>query len=397
MTTKITPQSGDPIDPADIMVSLDALLDDSGEASPPPQDTTPQDMEPQDVAPQDVAPQDVAPQENPPAPGLEVPADVLAAHTTPPASDDPDEGEDHEPPAAVKNDRSANEAFARLRADLKKQKALVREKDAEIARLTTAQTPELEEVQALRNQLEEAERQLGQYDLSSTKAFKERFDAPMDDILRKGVSLLVRSGKDAEAANRLVQELASASGSIADMQELLVDEPFAVQGALTALFNDYTDLQEARQTALSEWEETQAALGAQERRQSEIQLMENVERGTEEALQEVLKAGNWMYARSSDNAQWNAMVDQRIKTAKGLLRSGKPEELISMVMEGVTAKETRELALAAQQQINDLQAQLQELVQATPGMHRHPGPPGRTPPPPDTPRTTEALLDEILR
>jgi len=303
-----------------------------------------------------------------------VPADVLKVKPPAPLEQASDDDDTPAPPEVARNER-ANHAWQARKAEIKDLKTQLKAKaddlaakDAEIERLRTSQTPDLDEVMQLKNKIGEYESKLGQYDLSATEEFRQRFDGRMEGILQKGVSLLVRSGRDAGAAKSLMAKLVDSSLSMQQVQEAIADEPFALQGALVNLVADFGDISTERQEALSKWQETRAALNVQAKRENEIQLMENIERETQVAVDKVVQAGNWMFARSTDNAEWNQQVDERIKAVKGILRVGKPEELVQLVMEGITAKDSRDLFQAAHEKNQELTAKLQRLVQATPRM-----------------------------
>ena len=86
-----------------------------------------------------------------PASLLREPADASGA------GEGDDEDEEDQAPSNVQNDPKANRAWQAKNKAIKSLKEDVKAKDAEIARLTTEQTPDLNEVMELRNQLRDYE------------------------------------------------------------------------------------------------------------------------------------------------------------------------------------------------------------------------------------------------
>jgi len=317
-----------------------------------------------------------------------IPSDVMA----PPAAE-PDA--DPEPPASVAKDAKANEAWKSIRADLKKAKEDARNAQAEIERLRAQPQPEVSEVLQYKKQIEEYEAKLGQHDLASTKAFQQRYDAPMTSLINKGVHLLVRSGKDADEAKVLVRKLLDPNTSMEQSQELLADQPFALQGAIMSLTSEFQDLSDQRQEALQHWNETKAAMGEQETRNTEIKLVEDIEKNTSEAVQQALKEGNWMFAMSNNNPEWNDAVGKRVQAVKGIIRTAKPAELVKWVIEGVTAKPLRDLLKQTDDKARSLKAELDKLVKVSPRLAA--GAPSRAPADRSgKPRTPSEVIDSVF-
>ena len=328
-----------------------------------------------------------------PAPAPLIPADVVQRKDTA-VSDTPDDVDTIPVPESISKDTKANHAFAALKAELKRYKQQVADKESEIKRLTENQTPDLEEVMRLRGKIQEYESKLGQYDLAATAEFKQRYDARMDAAVQRGVSLLVRSGQNPEEARALMQKLISMD-SMSKLQDELADQPYALQGALMTVVTEYADVQAERQQALAKWQETRAAMDFESKRSAEIKLMENVERDVGAAIENVRKAGNFMFAMSDTDEAWNKQVEERINTVRGIMRSAKPDVVASLVMEGVTAKATRELFLAAHQRVQELQAQLKDMVAVSPSVHGS-GAASPTLPSSAKPRDPAEVLDQLF-
>ena len=298
----------------------------------------------------------------------------------------------------MKGDEKANQAWIKVKSERKELRNKVKSQEAELERLRTQQTPDLEEVLELRKQIDGYEAKLGQLDLASTKVFKERFDAPMDQTLRKGVSVLVQGGKDTEDAARLMKQLVDGGTSFEEIQGLIQDEPFPIQGSLVGIVAEYNELKKQRDESLDHWKDTRAALGEQAVRESEIKLMEDIEQDTQAALVQAVKEGNWMFGTSQTNEEWNQQVAQRTALVKGIVRNAKGPELVKWIIEGVTAKPLRDMFNDTHKRNIDLQTELNKVVGAAPNIT-----PGATVPEPtpsvgkSKPRDPNELMDDIFK
>jgi hypothetical protein len=320
-----------------------------------------------------------------------IPSDVLTAPATP-AGQDAGEPADIEPPASVTKDPKANHAWQQVKAERRQLRDEVKALKAEIERVKTSPTEDVQEVLTLKKQVEDYEAKLGQYDLASTKAFQQRYELPAQQLFNRGVSMLVKSGRDPEAAKALMAKIANPSAKMQDIQETVADEPFALQGALMNVASEIQDIETQKGEALNHWKETRAALGAQEARANEVRLAENIEKTTALAVEAAVKEGNWMFAQSGKNQEWNAQVQQRIDIVKGILRVGKPEEIIKFVVEGVTAPVLRKMAMDFKQQADSRKAELDKLIQVTPRLGGEGSSTREAPKAPDKPRSATEFL-----
>jgi len=380
-TPPAQPADTPPAKPADTPPAQPADTPPAKPADAPP-------AQPADTPPAKPADADVGP-----------PADVLLPPDTPKPAD-PHPADADEPPEGSPDDAKVRHAWAEKTRRISELRDQLAAREADIERMRTSQTPELEEVNRLRAQLEDNEKRIGQYDLASTREFQSRFTAPMVALQQRAVSLLVRSGKDAEKARMLVSDLmkqaASGDVNLEQVQAQLADETFAVQGALVNAVNEYAELAAVRNGALDKWKESRAALKVQSERDQGAMLAQNIERDTAVALAAVVKEGNWMFVPSNTDPKWTATVDERVKAVKGILRTAKGEELVKWVAEGVTARDARQLFLAERARSQALKAQLDELVAATPRLGAG-GAPGGARPVPAQPRDVNTVLNEEFR
>ena len=292
-----------------------------------------------------------------------IPDDVLAPVTPVPAMPAP-EGDGDAEDAPESSDPKANAAWAAVKKDRRELREKLKSAEAEAERLRTNQTPDLTEVLALKAQMAEYETRLGRHDLASTKAFKAKFDNPMAAIQQRSVSMLVRSGREPDAAKALVSKLFAASGE--ELQNILSDEPTMLQGALMTAVGEYSDIAKTREDAIGHWKESKAALETVGAREQQISLAENIEKDTRTAVEQALRAGNFLYGRSTTNQKWNEGVDQRINAVKGILRTSKSADLVQWVLEGVTAKQTRDFLALEQQAHAKTRAERDGLLGAAP-------------------------------
>jgi hypothetical protein len=296
-----------------------------------------------------------------------------------PKPEDSTVDDDYEPPE-VKGDTKAAHAWKSVKQERKQLRDKVKELESALAaKPKTEETRTPEEVAALRQQVTELEQRLGEYDLSSTSSFKQQFEQPILQVVKRGANILVRSGKSSEEANSLMAKITDPSKTMEQIQDLIADEPIAVQGALMTAVGEFSELAERRQEALQHWQDTKAALKDHETRETEVKLVQDVEQNTQVALQKVVEEGNWMYA-PGDNPEWNTQVQERVAAAKGILRSASREDLVKYVLEGVTARPLRQMFEETYKLAEQRKAELDRLVGRQPG-YRGPSedPPPRQP------------------
>ena len=363
------------------------LMDDGASAEPAqPAETEP--AQPAETEPAQPAPEKPAVQETQTPPKEEkalpfVPPQALGKkeeQTTTAEEDD-----DYEPPE-VKGDTKAAHAWKSVKQERKQLRDKVKELEAALEskpRPEEQRSPE--EVETLRKQVETLEQKLGEYDLASTSSFKQQYEQPLTQVVKRGANILVRSGKSAEEASSVMAKITDPTLTLDQIQDVIADEPIAVQGALMTAVSEFGELAERRAEALKHWNETKAALKDQETRETEVKLAQDVDQATQTALQKVLEEGNWMYA-SGDNPEWNAQVQERVTAAKGILRTGSREELVKYVLEGIAAHPLRQMFEETYQLAESRKAELDKVVGRQPGY--------RGPAEDPAPRKAEGVLDK---
>ncbi len=381
MATRTTaPSANADADPVGNKV-LDFLNDDSeaGTTDNAPAEPEPTDTEPEGTVEPDPAPRAAAPVS---PPEFAIPSDVLGVPET-----KPDETDDIPAPPEVSKDPKAAYTWQSLKNEVKELKA-------QLAAKADEPKAEPEEVVKLREQLSSYEEKLGQYDLTATREFQQKFEAPTNHLKRRAIQLLQRGGKDAAAAEVIVKRITDPSLSFDQVQDILADEPLAVQGALVNIATELTDLEASKAEAVKNWKETRAALNVKQQRESEIRLAENIETATAEALQEAIRGGNFMLQPSQDE-NWNKQVQERVLAAKGIIRNAKPAELIKYVLEGITAAPLRQHLQHTYQLAEQRKAELEKVLGTRPrnGAGSSPaGDPGRS----TQPITPEQKIRELF-
>jgi len=324
--------------------------------------------------------------------GPEKPVAVAEPQTELPA----EEGEPQHQEPKAKN------AWQRIKQEKKALADKVKALETEVERTKSQKPPEVEELIQLRKQIDGYEDRIGQLDITQTRAFKERFDAQIDAVARKGLQMLLRVGKEKEPAEQLLKQLLNPKVTTQQIEDLVSDQPMAVQGALMNLAVEYGDVWERRSEAVKNWKETKAALDTEASREKDIKLARNVETEAETGLQQALRDGNWLFSKANGDAPeiktWNQQVEERVKAVRGILRSATREELAKWVFEGVTAKDTRDLFAKAQQDYQTLLTKFNQVVARSPGLGAS-GPVAR---PSDgssaerRPQTPESLLSQMF-
>ncbi len=324
-----------------------------------------------------------------------LPFDILPPDE--PAPEEPadaDGGTDDPAPAEVSRDPKAAHAWAELKRQNKELK-----KQLEEASKASAAAP-ADEVESLRSKLSEYEEKVGQFDLTATQAFQQRYDTPMRTLLKRGIALLTKAGMEPAEASKVVQGVYSAQSQEA-IEDLVAGQPVSVQGALAMYSAEYSELASARAGAVKDWRASKAALAAQQERDQEIAIAEMAQRDIAQAMSQSLAEGNWMFRRTNgQDPEWDKKVAERELLVRGLVKNAKPSEIIKWVIEGVTAKPLRELYAFETKRARKLQQELEAALGGSPRLGAS-GTAGRKAAPKPlakgTPKSPESLIDAIFK
>lgn len=310
-------------------------------------------QEPAEPAP---AEPEVPEQETPDPDGLmRPPADVRAAK--PPVEDltlDPDA-----PKEVQAKDPKAVNAWTKIKRREKELERMLAEKEAALAEAGKAKPPELEELAALKKQVDEYEEKIGKLSIVESKAFKDRYDTKLNQNFSRGVGILMKqAGKAQEDAVRIMRELVKPGVTQDQFQDLLGDLVPAVQGMVGQTVYDFHDTVSQREQAINEWKSTRAALEEGDQRASMADLSKLLVEGTDAAAKQLASEQSWLYIESKEDPKWNQQREQLVSAARHILREGKQDEIVKYVMEGVAAARYRSFAEAESRRADKLQDEL---------------------------------------
>ena len=243
-----------------VLGAMDPVAEAAAEALAAANPVIPVDPVIENIQAEPVAEPVAAPVAEPVVSDSPVPDDVVG---TPAAAPVVPHDDDDDLPDTIAGDQKANKAWAKVKTERREMRDKAKSLEAEIERLRTNQTPDLEEVVGLRKQIESYETKIGQLDITRTRDFKAKFDAPRDSVFNRGVSLLIKAGREADHAKSIMGKLVDPSLSFDQVQELVSEEPFALQGSMVTLAAEYQELEQGRTSAIENWQETRAALGEQ--------------------------------------------------------------------------------------------------------------------------------------
>lgn len=296
----------------------------------------------------------------------EPPADVQPALEQS-AAPEPGAAPEVVPPEVGKNPQ-ANHAWETLRKEAKRAKEL----EAELLTLKQTKRPELEELAALKTQVQEYEAKIGQIDLRESKQFKTSYDDRLRGMFERGVHLATRAGVEPAQAVQLMQNLVEDGKTVDDVQAALSELPLPVQGSLFNMVTDFSDLRTEREKALTEWQETKARMTDTEQRSSIADMSKQIVGDTNSAIEQLRAEDNFLFMESQTDQAWNGEVQDRIRAVRAILRDSPREELVKYVADGVTAPQYRSLYQKSLAKIEKLQAELNARVGLRPDVTGRP-------------------------
>lgn len=386
-------------------------------ASVTPAPATPAPATPAPVTPAPVTPASVAaPQPasvSLSADELGIPQEVLnpgsSAAVTPPPSIEEVEAERKADEIQSKlSDQKVRDAFIDVRSQLKNAKeqlkavreqakaheAKAKELEAKVTN-TAVQTVVGQEskVAELEGKVKEYEEKLGRYDLSLTDEFQTRYDKPVQSLLMRIGKRLVRADRDEAAASELTGKLLQANS--AQLSELLVEEPPAVQGAVSILIDEAREILENRKIALDNWKASRAAVEEEQKRNGHSSLVKNILESTDEAVKALDAEGNFLFRRIPGNDNWNSAVDERVDAVRGLLYSNDPKLIAKFIADGVTAGDLRGMLAKLRVAYDQLKGEAQRVLGVVPSVGGA-TPPAQRPSAAAAPQTGDQVFDRLF-
>ena len=262
-------------------------------------------------------------------------------------------------------------------ADLQKDRELKDQKIAELEK-KLAEAPPEDEVKALRQKLKDQEDEIGRGDITKTKAFQAKYDAPLQQTFAKLVATFKKFGQNEQQSVALARAVFRPGMNDPSVLERALpgDSSGVLVGAVSAILDDREALVAQRETALRDWQATRSELESEESRRMISENSAVLTRASEAAFDTIVKEGSWLYKRGQD-PKWNEGVEARRAAAVGYLRDGKPEDIARLVFDGVAAPTYRKMYEQQKGRADDLQAKLTEISTR--------GRPGLTPRTPETP------------
>jgi len=288
-------------------------------------------------------------------------------------------------------DPKASASWAILKSDNKKLKAKLQE-------LESREVADPEQVKALQEQIAEKEEQidkyedrLGQYDLASTKKFREKYDFKISAKLGQAANMLARLGMEKAEARTFVQQLLKQG--LEDRVQRLSEEAPALQGALINLFEDIDDLALHRTQELRNWRQVKAAQSEEEKASGVRKVIQTIKDNMAAVNEELQKSGDFLFNNKTQSEEWNAQVSQRLEAVGGILQSGDLKVITRYVAEGLALPTLRSLYTAERKKRKALESELTQLSGSTPPLR---GGADREAPARQTQNeSTEATLDKI--
>ena len=124
---------------------------------------------------------------------------------------------------------------------------------------------------------------LGRIELSRSPAFREKYDAPLEQINAKIADVLQRNGVDQKVSVDLAYQLMSATPE--QLGELIQDKPALAQGEIAIHVRDTQKLISEREAELEDWRNSQAGFDAVAQRQNSVQFAQHMDEMAGKAIQ----------------------------------------------------------------------------------------------------------------
>ena len=309
------------------------------------------------AAPPPVAAPVVAPPATPMTSLAGLAAAALAANAgepLPPTGEPPADAGEEIPPEAAGSDRSRN-AWTRIKRENRELAAKLAEREAA---LKTGSTELTEKVTRLTEQLAEYEDKIGRLDLTQSKTFRDKYEAPIAALRNKSSQVLMRfTGRTAEEAASVIKSIESAP--MEDVRQMLAEEPAAVQGALLQNLIEAQEYLSVRDRAVEDWRNTKVAGEAGKTKDEEAEIIRQSIASTNDALKKLAATpedggeGSWIYQDQPENPEWQDQKTKLQSMARTALRDR--TDIPKLVLEGVAAPVYRKLAEQLYAQVTELQ------------------------------------------
>lgn len=251
----------------------------------------------------------------------------------------------------------------------------------------------------LQSRIAELEEELGRMDLSRSPAFKNRYDVPIENLDKRALTLLTRSGVPEEDAQALLERMSSTNDL--RQRELMFDELEAdvspsVVGTILQATVERDDLLQVRETALTDWKTSKAAVEEQAKQEKQARDTKAVKELLKSAVDSVRDENNPFFVTVEGNDEWNTGVVEHYQNAlTDVLRRNDPSEVSKLVAHGLTFSELLRRYANERQRRQTLERTLSQDTPASPAPGR-PTEPVRRAKPDERPKNTREVLDRLF-
>lgn len=333
-----------------------------------------------------------------------------------PAGEEPASELSDAPPEARKEGSPQANAWTAIKRDLKQTRAENQRLQQELqaakaqAEAKPAVDPQvLTEVENLRQQVQQYEDQIGQIEITRSKTFQQRYDAPVHNLRAKAVrNLSMLSERTPEDTTAMLQALEQA-GSLAEARQMLSGESPDVRSAALMALSEIKEAVGVREQAVQDWRNTLPAIETEADRVSEGETLSRIVDTTSSVLKEMAKpieekgAGSWIFMDIPDDVEWAARKQNLLSVARSACRDAKvvpTPELAKIILDGVAAPTYREFGEKQYRRAQELEGILARRNRAIPRVQG--GETGERTPAPNTPVVVKPLdpqstLDTMLR
>jgi hypothetical protein len=261
-----------------------------------------------------------------------------------------------------------------------------------------ASTP-AEDVEPLQSRIQELEAELGRLDLERSPEFRKRYDAPIQNLANRSLSLLIRSGVEEEQARDVLRRVWSTDDlrqRELPFDDLEVDISSNVIGTILQASVERDDMVKARQEALEDWKSSKAAVEEQAKQEKQARDSKAVKELLSNAVSSVREENNPFFQTVEGNQEWNTtVVDHYEKALTDVLRRNDPSEVSKLVAHGLTFSALLNRYAKERQRRQALEQSLSSDTPSSPAPGRpiNPAPRARAS---QSPQTSREVIDTLF-
>lgn len=288
----------------------------------------------------------------------------------------------------------AGHAFASLKAKMREERKRAEEYLAKYNALVESTKGFVDEkakfadaLNAKDTEIKKLEDDLGKIELSRSPAFREKYDAPIEQKCLEIAAVLEQNGVPKEEAQQRAYELVSADpGQLADS---IASLPTLAQGEIGIAARDARKIMVDREAELTEWRKSQVGLDEVQRRADNVRFAQHAAEladGAIAGLRALTPENGQVPAYAVTDKDFAAERDAREAAFKEWFLRAPEEQKVSAMLEGFMAVKTYEML--QQTMLENIQLKQQLAARYGAAMPRSmPSP--ETPPPPQPPKQPE--------